>query len=107
VFERRARYGAIPFSAGAAMLCSAAGSGLAATYDQIVDACREAARPAMVACMQGKRGQGDHDALLEQCRQSVGAPFVKACVLREDQKIAAGKAAPAAPVAPPPPPSDA
>jgi CHAT domain-containing protein len=94
-------------SAGAAILCGAAGSGAAATHEQIVDACREAARPAMVACMQSKRGDGDHDAAHEQCRQSVGIPFVKACVLREEQKVAAGKAAPAAPVvAAPPPPSD-
>jgi CHAT domain-containing protein len=58
--------------------------------------------------MQGKRGQGDHDALLEQCRQTVGRPIVVACVMREEQKEALGKAAPAAPVAaPPPPPSDA
>jgi hypothetical protein len=108
MFERRARRGVIFFSAGAAMLCSAAGSGLAATHEQIVEACREAARPTMVACMQGKRGQGDHDAALEQCREAVGVPFVKACVLREEQKEAAGKAAPAAPVAAaPPPPSGA
>jgi hypothetical protein len=82
MFERRARRGAISFSAGAAMLCNAAGSGLAATHEQIVDACRESARPAVVACMQGKRGQGDHDALLEQCRQTVGRPIVVACVMR-------------------------
>ena len=108
MFERRARRGVIFFSAGAAMLCSAAGSGLATTHEQIVEACREAARPTVVACMQGKRGQGDHDAALEQCRQAVGVPFVKACVLREEQKEAAGKTAPAAPVAAAaPPPSGA
>jgi CHAT domain-containing protein len=63
----------------------------------------------MVACVQGKRGQGEHDALLEQCRQSVGIPFVRGCVLRQEQKEAAGKAAPAAPlpVSAPPSPSDA
>jgi CHAT domain-containing protein len=102
MFERRARRCAILFSAGAAIFCNAAGSGSAATHEQIVDACREAARPAMVACMQSKRGQGDHDALHEQCRQSVGIPFVKACVLREEQKEAAGKAAPVAAAVPPP-----
>jgi CHAT domain-containing protein len=109
MFGRRARRCAILFSTGAAILCNAAGSGLAATHEQIVDSCREAARPTMVACMQSKRGQGEHDALLEQCRQSVGIPFVKACVMREERKESAGKAAPAAPVAAaaPPPPSDA
>jgi CHAT domain-containing protein/tetratricopeptide (TPR) repeat protein len=109
MFERRARRGAILVSAGAVILCNAAGPGSAATHDQIVGACREAARPTMVACMQGKRGQGEHDALLEQCRQSVGIPFVKACVSREEQKEAASKPAPPAPVAAAaaPPPGDA
>jgi tetratricopeptide (TPR) repeat protein len=108
MFERWARRGVILVSAGAAMLCNAAGPGAAATHEQIVAACREAARPAVVACMQGKRGQGDHDAALEQCRQTVGRPIVVACVTREEQKEAAGKAAPAAPAAAPaPPPSDA
>jgi CHAT domain-containing protein len=99
MFERRARRGAILVSAGAAILCSAAGPGSAATHEQIVDACREAARPTVVACMQSKRGQGEHDARLEQCRQSVGIPFVKACVSREEQKEAAAKPPPSAPVA--------
>jgi CHAT domain-containing protein len=78
----------------------------AATHDQIIAACREAARPTMIACMQRSRGEGDHDARFEACRQSVGIPFVKSCVLREEQKEAAGKAAPAAPkleTASPPP----
>jgi CHAT domain-containing protein len=81
------------------MLCNAAGSGSAATHDQIVDACREAGRPAMDACMQGKRGQADRDAAHEQCRLSVGRPFVQACVLREEQKQAASAPAPPAPIA--------
>jgi hypothetical protein len=108
MFERWARRCAILFLVGAATLCNAAGPGLAATHEQIVDACREAARPAMVACMQSKRGQGEYEALFEQCRQSVGIPFVRACVSREEKKVAVGKAAPAAPVVEaPPPPSDA
>ena len=80
----------------------------AATHEQIIEACREAARPTMVSCMQSRRGEGDHDTLHEQCRQSVGIPFVKACVLREEQKEAARKAAPAAPKLEPasPAPSD-
>jgi len=106
MFEHRARRCAI-LSLAAAALCNAAEPGLAATHEQIVDACHEAARPAMVARMQGRRGLGDHDAAYEQCRQSVGGPFVKACVLRQEQKEAASKTAPAAPVVAPPPPSDA
>ena len=91
----------------AALLCNAASQGSAATHDQIVAACRETARPAVVACMQSKRGQGDHDVLLEQCRQTVGRPILQACVTREERKEAATKPAPAAPTAAQPaPPSD-
>ncbi len=108
MFERWARRCAILFSAGAAILCNAAGSGSAATHDQIVNACREAGRPAMDACMQSKHGQGDRDAAHEQCRLSVGHPFVQACVLREEQKEAASTPAPPAPKAEASPaPSDA
>ena len=58
--------------------------------------------------MQSKRGQGEFETLLEQCRLTVGRPIVQACVTREEQKEAKGKAAPAAPVAAAtPPPSDA
>jgi CHAT domain-containing protein len=58
--------------------------------------------------MQGKRGQDDYEAALRQCRLTVGRPIVQACVTREEQKEAKGKAAPAAPVAAAtPPPSDA
>jgi hypothetical protein len=100
----------IPRWASAIALFGSVCPAAAATHDQIVASCREAARPTMIACMQRSRGEGDHDARFEACRQSVGIPFVKACVLREEQKEAAGKAAPAAPKlesAPPPPPSDA
>jgi hypothetical protein len=94
---------------GATVLFNLVGPTSAATHDQIIAACREAARPTMIACMQRSRGEGDHDARFEACRQSVGVPFVKTCVLREEQKEAAGKAAPAAPKleSAPPPPSDA
>ena len=91
---------------GATVLLNVVGPAAPATHEQIVDACREAARPTMIACMQSRRGKGDRETLHEQCRQAVGIPFVKACVLREEQKEAAGKAAPAAPKlesAPPPP----
>jgi CHAT domain-containing protein len=92
--------------ASAIVLFELACPATAATHDQIVASCREAARPTVIACMQ--RSQGDRDARLEACRQAVGIPFVKACVLREEQKEAAGKAAPAAPKleTAPPPPSD-
>ena len=95
--------------AGAAVLFDFVSPASAATHEQIVDACKQAARPTVVACVHGRWGQADRDTLIEQCRQSVGVPLVKACVLREEQKEAAGKAAPAAPKleSAPPPPSDA
>ena len=60
-------------------------------------ACKQAARPTVVACVHRRWGQADRDTLIEQCRQSVGVPFVKACVQREEQKEAAPKPAPPAP----------
>ena len=69
----------------------------AATHEQIIAKCRESARPQVVACMQGKRGTGDRESNLAACRASVGRPIVHACVVREEQREAAGKAPPAAP----------
>ena len=69
----------------------------AATHEQIIAKCRESARPRVVACMQGKRGTGDRDSNLAECRASVGRPIVQACVMREEQREAAGKPPPAAP----------
>ena len=83
--------------AGVALFFDFVSTASAATHEQIVDACRQAARPTVIACVQSRRGQADRDALIEQCRQSVGVPFVKACVQREEQKEAARKPAPAAP----------
>jgi hypothetical protein len=83
--------------AGVAVFFDFVSPASAATHEQIVDACREAARPTVIACIQSRRGAADRDTLREQCRQSVGIPFVKACVRREEQKEAAGKPAPAAP----------
>ena len=71
----------------------------AATHEQIVAKCREAARPQVVACVRAKIGGrgGDREATIAACRESVGRPIVHACVLREEQKEAAGKPPPAAP----------
>ena len=69
----------------------------AATHEQIIAKCRESARPQVVACMQGKRGTGDRESNLAACRASVGRPIVHACVVREEQREAAGKPPPAAP----------
>jgi CHAT domain-containing protein len=72
-------------------------SAFAATHEQIVERCRESARPQVHACMMGKRGTGDRESNLAGCRESVGRPIVRACVLREEQKQAAKTPPPAAP----------
>ena len=69
----------------------------AETHEQIIAKCREAARPAVVACVQSKGGGRGNEAIIEACRQSVGKPIVYACVQREEQKQAGGVAAPPAP----------
>jgi len=69
----------------------------AATHEQIVERCRESARPQVQACMMRKRGSGDRESNLAACRESVGRPIVQACVQREEQKQAARTPAPAAP----------
>jgi len=71
----------------------------AATHEQIIERCRESARPQVQACMTRKRGSGDRDSNLAACRESVGRPIVQACVQREEQKQAARTPAPAAPKA--------
>jgi hypothetical protein len=90
-------WGSAACSAGVAVFFEFVSPASAATHEQIVDACREAARPTVIACIQSRRGAADRDTLREQCRQSVGVPFVKACVQREEQKEAASKPAPPAP----------
>jgi CHAT domain-containing protein len=81
----------------AALALTAPGVAFAATHDEIVAACKEQARPAVVACVRGRFGTADKDTLIAQCRESAGRPFVVACVHREELKESAGKAAPAAP----------
>jgi CHAT domain-containing protein len=74
---------------------------LAASHEEIVERCRESARPAVVDCVRSKGGGGRRGGanpeIIEACRQSVGKPIVYACVLREEQRQAAGTPAPAAP----------
>jgi len=65
----------------------------AASHDQIVDMCRQAMRPQIQACALAKGLRGNPEAVREQC----GAPLVRPCVMRAEQKQAAGVAPPAAP----------
>jgi len=68
-------------------------SGFAATYEQIVEQCRQAMMPQIVACARAKGLRGDHEAIRQQC----GIGLVRPCVMREQQRQAAGTPAPAAP----------
>ncbi|HET8918233.1 MAG TPA: CHAT domain-containing tetratricopeptide repeat protein [Xanthobacteraceae bacterium] len=71
----------------------------AASHEQIIESCRQAHMEELRACVRGKIGN-PRDAVgpeLEKARQACGAVYVRPCVLREEQKQAAGVAAPAAP----------
>lgn len=66
----------------------------AQSHDAIVENCRQTVgRPIVQACMQGQRGD---TSALEQCRAKA-KPSVRSCVMAAEQKIAASKPAPAAP----------
>jgi tetratricopeptide (TPR) repeat protein len=83
---------AASLSAGALAAIVLFHSAFAATHEQIVARCMEAARPTVRECMQA-RGRGSLDA----CRMSVGRAYVYTCVLREEQRQAAGVRPPTAP----------
>jgi CHAT domain-containing protein len=71
----------------------------AATHEQIIERCKESARPQVVACVRGKVGSGvsSRESAIAQCRETIGRPIVVACVTREEQKQAKGAPPPAAP----------
>ncbi len=72
----------------------------AASHEEIVATCRQALRPQIHACVVGKLGgpvKRASDADLAKAREQCGPPLVRPCVMREEQKEAAGKPAPAAP----------
>jgi len=73
-------------------------SAFAATHEQIIERCKEAVRPQAVACMQSRGGGrgSDREANIAACRALL-TPTVRACVLREEEKQAAGVRPPAAP----------
>ena len=64
-----------------------------ASHEQIVEMCRQSLHPQIMACAQAKGLRGNPDAVREQC----GAPLVRPCVMRAEQKQAVGTPAPAAP----------
>jgi CHAT domain-containing protein len=72
----------------------------AATHEQIIETCRQALFAQIHACVVGKLGGLPRNApadALERARQQCGPPLVRPCVMREEQKQAAGKQAPEAP----------
>jgi CHAT domain-containing protein len=74
-------------------------SAFSASHEQIIEACKQAHMEELRACVRGKIGN-PRDAAgpeLEKARQACGAVFVRPCVIREEQKQAAGVAAPAVP----------
>jgi CHAT domain-containing protein len=82
---------AVLLCAGAAAVWST--SAFAASHEQIIETCREALHPQIMACAQAKGLRGNPEAVRQQC----GMGMVRACVIREEQKQASGTAAPAAP----------
>jgi CHAT domain-containing protein len=74
-------------------------SARAASHEQIIEACRQAHMEELRTCVRGKVGN-PRTAIgpeLEKARQACGGAIVRPCVIREEQKQAAGVAAPAAP----------
>jgi CHAT domain-containing protein len=72
----------------------------AATHEQIIEMCKQALFAQIHTCVVGKLGGLPRNAspdALEQARQQCGPPLVRPCVMREEQKQAAGKTAPEAP----------
>jgi CHAT domain-containing protein len=71
----------------------------AASHEQIIESCKQAHMEELRACVRGKVGnpRGAIGPELEKARQACGGAIVRPCVLREEQKQAAGVAAPAAP----------
>jgi CHAT domain-containing protein len=71
----------------------------AASHEQIIEACRQAHMEELRTCVRGKVGNPKTAVgpELEKARQACGGAIVRPCVIREEQKQAAGVAAPAAP----------
>ncbi len=65
----------------------------AASYDQIVDTCKQQLHDQIMACAIAKGLKGDPQAVHDKC----GYPLVSQCVVREQARQAAGTPAPAAP----------
>lgn len=88
---RRCWIGVRRICAAILLILLSSGGLFAQSHEQILERCRQSVgRPIVQACM--ARGGSD----LEACRKTA-TPTVRACVAKEEQRIAGQKAAPAAP----------
>jgi CHAT domain-containing protein len=89
---------ATTFCAAFVIIASSA-CAFAASHEQIIESCRQAHMEELRACVRGKVGnpKAAIGGELEKARQECGGAIVRPCVLREEQKQAAGVAAPSAP----------
>ena len=90
---------AVPLCSGALASIVLFQPAFGATHDQIVEMCRQLMHPQQHECVVGKVGKpkfAPPDAL-QKAREQCGAAIVRPCVMREEQKQAAGVAAPSAP----------
>ena len=72
------------FFVSAALTAAMAGTAAAQSHEAIIENCRETVgRPIVQACMSGSRDSG----LREKCREQA-SPKVRACVMAAEQKIA-------------------
>ena len=90
---KRVRVLAALLAVGLLFAAATAMPAMAASHEQIVDMCRQAMHPQIMACALAKGLRGNPEAVRQQC----GAPLVRPCVMRAEAKQAAGVAAPAAP----------
>ncbi len=96
---RRMRAPARAWLAVVTIVAAGCGSARSATFEQIVEGCRETVgRPIVQACMQAQGRGADREA----CRAKA-TPSVRSCVQREMSKVAASKPPPSAPTNTAPP----
>jgi CHAT domain-containing protein len=83
----------MPLCAGALAAVALLQPAFAQSHDQIIESCRQALHPQVMACAQAKGLKKGDPEIRQQC----GEPIVRPCVIREEDKIAARVGAPAAP----------
>ena len=84
---------AAPLCVGTLLSIAPFAPAFAASHEQIIEMCREQLHPQIMACAMAKGLKGNPEAVRDQC----GAPLVRPCVLREEQRQSAGTPAPPPP----------